>query len=106
MPSRARLSLPDFLEIEKMADGSFAVFTKRFIQKGTKFGPFVAKKNLTLNANISFPIKIFVDITTEDFSEHYLDTTDENECNWMMFITAAESIEEQNLVCYQVNENV
>lgn len=87
-----------------MADGTSAVFTKCFIQKGTKFGPFVARKLSTfLNPNVIFPIKIFVDGTDEAFGEYYLDTTDETECNWMIFVTAAENIEEQNLICYQVN---
>lgn len=77
------------------------VFAKCLIEKGTKFGPFVAKRILTLNPSASFPIKIFTE-DSEDFSEYYLDNTDENECNWMVFVAAAENIEEQNLICYQV----
>lgn len=102
MPSRARLSLPKSLKIETMADGTPVVVAKCFIEKGTKFGPFVAKRILTLNPSIPFPIKVFTD-DSEDFSEYYLNTTDENECNWMIFVTTAECIEEQNLICYQVN---
>lgn len=101
MPSKALLSLPDSLEVEKMADGTTAVTTKRLILKGTRFGPFIAKRALNLSPSITFPIKIFVD-DSEDFAQYYLDTTDENECNWMMFVSAAETAEEQNLVCYQV----
>lgn len=84
-----------------MADGAVAVLVKRLIPKGTKFGPFVAKKILTLNPCTLFPIKIFT-CDEEDLSEYYLDTTNENECNWMIFIRPAESIEDQNLICYQV----
>lgn len=101
MPSRARLSLPDFLELDKMADGTSMVITKCFVSKGTKFGPFVAKRLLTLKPNTPFPIKLFVD-DSEDFSEYYLDTVNEHDCNWMMFVTPAETVEEQNLICYQV----
>lgn len=95
------MSLPDILDLETMADKTSVVVAKRFIPKGTKFGPFVAKKTLTLNPSILFPIKTFCD-GSDDFCEYYLDTTNEYDCNWMMFVTAAENIEEQNLICYQV----
>jgi len=31
----------------------------------------------------------------------YLETTDENKCNWMMFVRPAANYQEQNLVVYQ-----
>ena len=36
----------------------------------------------------------------------YLDTADENKCNWMMFVRPASSFEEQNLVAYQHGEEI
>lgn len=88
-----------------MADGTSAVLTRCFIEKGTKFGPFVAKTTSTLNPDSNLPLKVFIDGTDDEaFGECYLDTTDENWCNWMVFVNTAESIEEQNLICYQVNE--
>lgn len=105
VPSKAHLTLPDLLEIEKMADGTSVVCSKRFIEKGTKFGPYVAKKVKTLNPNIIFPIKIFVD-NQEDTCEYYLETTNENDCNWMMLVTPAENVEDQNLICYQVKDKL
>jgi len=36
----------------------------------------------------------------------YLDTTDENVCNWMMFIRLASTLFEQNLIAYQHNGNI
>lgn len=32
----------------------------------------------------------------------YLDTTNENECNWMVHVNPAEYLNEQNLIAYQV----
>lgn len=56
----------------------------------------------SLLPTVTFPLKIFSD-SHEELSECYLDTCDENECNWMMFVAAATSFEEQNLICYQVS---
>lgn len=101
VPTKARLSLPDILEIKKLADETHSVFTKRVVEVGTEFGPFIAKKNLTLHPSAVFPIKVFNDAES-DLSEYYLDTVDENECCWMMFIKPADDVAEQNLICYQV----
>lgn len=98
---RARQSLPRTLRLDCMADGCPAVVTKCFIEKGTVFGPFVAKKRFTLDPSILFPLKIF-NGDEDDFSEYYLDTTDDNECSWLMFVPPANTAEEQNLMCYQV----
>lgn len=35
-----------------------------------------------------------------------LDINDESTCSWMMFVRAASSFDEQNLVAYQFNEDV
>ncbi|XP_050306962.1 PR domain zinc finger protein 15-like isoform X1 [Anthonomus grandis grandis] len=105
VPTRARLSLPHQLEIKKLADESEVICAKCFISSGTEFGPFVAKKNLTLHPLAPFPLKVFSNKESE-LSECYLDTTDENECCWMMFVRSAEDIEEQNLVCYQESEDI
>lgn len=99
---KAKLTLPDELDIHILADCTKTVFTKCAIQKGTQFGPFQAKKICSLLPEITFPLKIFSN-NDEDLSECYLDTTDENECSWMMFVAAASNFEEQNLICYQVN---
>jgi len=36
---------------------------------------------------------------------YYLDTTDEDLCNWMCLVAAATNIREQNLICYDVSDN-
>ncbi|KAL1491314.1 hypothetical protein ABEB36_011928 [Hypothenemus hampei] len=105
IPSRARLSLPDILELRKFADESYSVVTRTTLEAGTEFGPFIAKKNLTLNPSVTFPIKLF--LNEESYlSEYYLDTLDEDECCWMMFIKPANDVEEQNLICYQEGNDI
>ncbi|KAI4464468.1 finger putative transcription factor family-related [Holotrichia oblita] len=102
--SKARLTLPSVLKIEKMSEGSNLIIAAEFIKGGTQFGPFHAKKLFTLNPEISFPLKIFT--SNDYFSEYYLDTNNEDECNWMMFVPPAQNLIEQNLICYQVNLNM
>lgn len=101
IPSKARSTLPDFLHLVTMADGSLCIMAKSMIEKGTRFGPLEAPKLFTLNPNIIFPMKLF-NCGVEDLSEYYIDTTDENNCNWMIFIPSAQTPEEQNLICFQV----
>lgn len=101
LPSKARLTLPNTLRLETMSEGSNAIVALDIIKRGTRFGPFEAKRIFTLNPEISFPLKIFT--ANDYFSEYYLDTSNENECNWMMFVPPAQNISEQNLICYQVS---
>ncbi|KAH1024532.1 PR domain zinc finger protein 15 isoform X1 [Dendroctonus ponderosae] len=105
VPSRAKQSLPDILEIRKLADESYSIFSKVMLEAGTEFGPFVAKKTLTLHPFAVFPIKVFHE-NESDLSEYYLDTVEENDCCWMMFVKPASDVEEQNLICYQENEDI
>lgn len=105
VPSRAKQSLPDILEIRKLADESHSIFSKVILEAGTEFGPFVAKKTLTLHPCAIFPIKVFHE-NESDLSEYYLDTMEENDCCWMMFVKPAGDVEEQNLICYQVQPKI
>ena len=36
----------------------------------------------------------------------YIDTSDENKCNWMMFVRPAQTFAEQNLVMYQHGQDI
>ncbi|CAH1176122.1 unnamed protein product [Phaedon cochleariae] len=100
IPSKARLTLPDDLDVRKLADETHTVIALYTIEKGTQFGPLQAKKLCTLLPTIYFPLKVFCS-TEEEFLEYFLDTSDENECSWMMFVAAASDFQEQNLICYQ-----
>lgn len=104
IPSRARLTLPKKLRIEKMSEGTLSIIATETIEKGTQFGPLKAQKVFTLNPEITFPLKIFT--SDEYFNEYFLDLTDEDNCNWLMFLNAAQSAEEQNVICYQVQNKL
>ncbi|EFA02991.2 hypothetical protein TcasGA2_TC010410 [Tribolium castaneum] len=97
IPSRAKLTLPKFLSIRILSDGSYATITKSTISKGTRFGPFQAEKSSTLEPTMTFPLKIF----DKENREYFLDATDEQKCSWLMFVGHADCVEEQNLICYQ-----
>lgn len=101
IPPRALLTLPEIVGVEMMADQTYSIVAKSLIKMGTQFGPFEAQKLLTLDPTIIFPLKLF-NVDVEDLSEYYLDSCNGHCCNWMMFITPAQTIEEQNLVCFQV----
>nr|XP_022918955.1 zinc finger protein 271-like isoform X1 [Onthophagus taurus] len=102
--SRARLTLPDILRLEKMSSGGYDILADVDIKSGTQFGPLEAKQTFTLNPEIIFPLKQFS--PNEYFTEYYLDTCNELECNWMMFVQPAISGDEQNLICYQKENNL
>ncbi|KAK0091934.1 hypothetical protein PV326_002495 [Microctonus aethiopoides] len=101
--SRARQSLPTNLELTPMADSTISVITKRDFQRGTTFGPFEASRNWAMNPLITFPIKIFKNNCSEI---SYLDYSDETTSNWMCFIQPASNAKEQNLICYQMKDDI
>ena len=43
----------------------------------------------------------YLQLVTDDNSLWIYDQTDEDECNWMIFVRAAKNKDEQNLVAYQ-----
>ena len=96
------MSLPCELTIEIMASGSHSVCAKELIKRGTQFGPLEAKKLFSLDPEITFPMKIFTQ--NDYFSEYYLDTNNDQDCNWMMYVEPAVNVNEQNLMCFQVYE--
>ncbi|XP_072378904.1 uncharacterized protein [Diabrotica undecimpunctata] len=108
IPTRARLTMPESLELRNMADGTYDVAALYPFEKGTQFGPLVSKKLCSLLPAINFPLRVFCERGSEDqtFSEYYLDTTNEDECNWMMFVSAAADFREQNIICYQDGEDI
>lgn len=83
-----------------MADQTFAILAKTPIEAGTTFGPLVAGKTYSLNPNIALPLRIFSG-EADELIECYLNTADEYGCNWMMFVQPAQTLDEQNLMCYQ-----
>ncbi|KAJ9574431.1 hypothetical protein L9F63_025921, partial [Diploptera punctata] len=39
-------------------------------------------------------------------SSYFLDTSDEEACNWMCLIAPATNCKEQNLICYQMGQDI
>lgn len=88
------------------------VITSQKFAKGSRFGPLLAKKSYIPIENLRLPLIIFgniiPDLNIPELEELfkvrnvYLDTTNENECNWMVHVNPAEYLNEQNLIAYQV----
>ncbi|TNN71916.1 PR domain zinc finger protein 4 [Liparis tanakae] len=104
--SRARLSLPRQLCLRiSVADEPLGVFARDVIPPRTCFGPIVGQH--CSNVDLSdWPEKDTPQIWKmyhNNVLEFYIVTTDENECNWMMFVCKARTCEEPNLVAYPAN---
>lgn len=110
--SRAWASLPPMLQIFRLNEVSqyppdqphVGVFAKRPLAKLTQFGPYIGElvSNRENLGSVRFPLlleKAGGDIV-------YFETSDENKCNWMMFVRPAESYAEQNMVAYQYGQDI
>ncbi|KAL1400781.1 hypothetical protein pipiens_007145 [Culex pipiens pipiens] len=109
----SRSSVPNGLLI---MDSGFA--------KGTRFGPLLAQKSYTPIKGLPFPLVLFAntppsyyygtDLLMLDFELQtllsgrnvYLDTRNESKCNWMIHVSLARFSNEQNLICYQENDEI
>uniref|UniRef100_A0A8D3D5P5 PR domain zinc finger protein 10 n=1 Tax=Scophthalmus maximus TaxID=52904 RepID=A0A8D3D5P5_SCOMX len=106
--SKARASLPLVLYIDRFLGG---VFSKRRIPKRTQFGPvegpLVPQSELQdhyihLKVNrVNSPVK-----DGEKSNDMWLDLSEEDSCNWMMFVRPAQNHLEQNLVAYQYGSEI
>ncbi|XP_059913264.1 PR domain zinc finger protein 15 isoform X1 [Gadus macrocephalus] len=100
--SRARSSLPSSLEIREVSVGVEGVFVLRQLVKRTRFGPFEAKRVPNLERDGPFPLKIF----QRDGAVVCLDSSSEEDCNWMMLVRPAGDHAHQNLSAYQQDDDV
>ncbi|XP_077466815.1 PR domain zinc finger protein 10 isoform X2 [Stigmatopora argus] len=105
--SKARASLPLILYIDRFLGG---VFSKRYIPKRTQFGPvdgpLVPQSELGGNF-IHLKLCILdAEKNCEKSQDSWLDLSDEDSCNWMMFIRPAQNHLEQNLVAYQYGPDI
>jgi len=63
---------------------------------------------LVIFNEVNFQCDPFLDDLSDDIKElfnvrnYYLDTSDENKCNWMIHVDIAKYSNEQNLMAYQV----
>ncbi|KAJ8006503.1 hypothetical protein DPEC_G00107920 [Dallia pectoralis] len=104
--SRARLSLPRLLCLRiSVADEPLGVFARDVVPPRTCFGPMVGQHCSNVDLQ-DWPDKDTPQIWKmfhNNVLEFCIVTTDENECNWMMFVRKARTQEEQNLVAYPDN---
>ncbi|XP_058886595.1 PR domain zinc finger protein 15-like isoform X1 [Acipenser ruthenus] len=101
--SRARSSLPDSLQIRRLADGAEGVFALAKLVKRTQFGPFEAKKVTGLDKEeVPFPLKVF----QKDGLVVCFDYSNEDDCNWMGLVRPATDYKHQNLTAYQQGSDV
>lgn len=101
--SRARLSLPKQLLLRPSVTGAeVGVWTQESISVRTCFGPLIGQESQSLEVagwtdkSANHIWKIY----SNNVMEFCIITTDENECNWMMFVRKARNPDEQNLVAY------
>uniref|UniRef100_A0A3B4A8R1 Uncharacterized protein n=1 Tax=Periophthalmus magnuspinnatus TaxID=409849 RepID=A0A3B4A8R1_9GOBI len=104
--TRARLSLPRPLCLRiSVAEEPLGVFARDIIAPRTCFGPMVGQhcSNVDLSDWPGKDTPQLWKMYHNNVLEFYIVTTDENECNWMMFVRKARTLEEQNLVAYPSN---
>ncbi|XP_059813132.1 PR domain zinc finger protein 10 isoform X1 [Hypanus sabinus] len=108
--SRARASLPLILYINRFAGG---IFSKRRIPKRTQFGPvegpLVKRSELSddyIHLKVAMGVGRDESKDGEKSGDLWFDLSDENMCNWMMFVRRAQNHLEQNLVVYQYGKNL
>ncbi|GAB1602871.1 PR domain zinc finger protein 10-like [Argonauta hians] len=98
--SRAWSSLPPILQIFRLGESTeLGVFAKRPIAKSTQFGPFIGEPVASQSQLTNCRFILMLERENNDC--FYIEMSDENKCNWMMFVRPAENFAEQNLVAYQ-----
>uniref|UniRef100_A0A3Q1EG72 PR domain zinc finger protein 10 n=1 Tax=Acanthochromis polyacanthus TaxID=80966 RepID=A0A3Q1EG72_9TELE len=100
--SKARASLPLVLYIDRFLGG---VFSKRRIPKRTQFGP-VEGPLVPQSELQDHYIHLKVKKDVEKSNDMWFDLSDEDSCNWMMFVRPAQNHLEQNLVAYQYGSEI
>ncbi|MGH0120167.1 UNVERIFIED_CONTAM: hypothetical protein FKN15_065928 [Acipenser sinensis] len=107
--SRARLSLPGQLTLRQSGTGAeLGVFSREPIPVRTCFGPLVGQQCSSLDvSDWSDKASLHIwKVIHNNVLELCVVTTDENECNWMMFVRKARTGREQNLVAYPHNGKI
>uniref|UniRef100_A0A8C4MLZ4 PR domain zinc finger protein 4 n=1 Tax=Equus asinus TaxID=9793 RepID=A0A8C4MLZ4_EQUAS len=105
--SRARLSLPKQLVLRHTdcvvgVLPLIGVWTGETIPVRTCFGPLIGQQSHSMEVAewTDKAVNHIWKIYHNGVLEFCIITTDENECNWMMFVRKARNREEQNLVAY------
>ncbi|XP_033126117.1 zinc finger protein 729-like isoform X2 [Anneissia japonica] len=101
--SKAEASLPRSLNL-KVINGEKHVIAGMAIPKGTQFGPYEGDLVVDVDHKIKggFCLKIF----KKNQEPMYLDTNNEDKCNWMCLVRAANNAQEQNLSAFQYKDGI
>ncbi|XP_041361633.1 zinc finger protein 91-like [Gigantopelta aegis] len=103
LQTKARLTLPQGLDVVTDGDGNTTVVALQPFAAKTQFGPFEARKTtFSIDADHVFVLKVF----TKDGGTVCYDTTDENFCNWLCLVRTAETASDQNLIAYTLGVNI
>uniref|UniRef100_A0A8D1MPJ1 PR domain zinc finger protein 15 n=1 Tax=Sus scrofa TaxID=9823 RepID=A0A8D1MPJ1_PIG len=100
--STPRSSLPSNLEIRRLEDGAEGVFAVTQLVKRTQFGPFESRRVAKWEKESAFPLKVF----QKDGHPVCFDTSNEDDCNWMMLVRPAAEPGHQNLTAFQHGSDV
>ncbi|XP_068930971.1 PR domain zinc finger protein 15 isoform X2 [Petaurus breviceps papuanus] len=98
----SRSSLPSNLEIKPLGDGTEGVFAITQLVKRTQFGPFESRRVAKWEKESAFPLKVF----QKDGHSICFDTSNEDDCNWMMMVRPAVEYEHQNLTAFQHDNDI
>ncbi|BFZ00059.1 hypothetical protein BsWGS_03098 [Bradybaena similaris] len=111
LSTRACMSLPKILTLKRVRgsepcsiEAKKGVFSKKFIKLRTLFGPMEAKRTQT-KPKLQTGMMEY-QLQSGDQGCEYLDITDENSCNWMMFVRPANVFSQQNMAAFQDNGNI
>lgn len=105
--SKACASLPQILYTDRFLGG---VFSKRRIPKRTQFGPLegpLVHQSKLQNSYIHLKLCLLdTEKEADKSNEMWYELSDEDSCNWMMFVRPAQNHLEQNMVAYQYGPEI
>lgn len=114
----SRSSVPHGLQVYENDNGTHIISGQKFA-KGCRFGPLLAPYSYIPIANAKFPLTIFGNVNLDmdginmpelkelfKVRNIFLDTRNENNCNWMIHVDPATCINEQNLIAYEEDNEI
>ncbi|XP_065901819.1 histone-lysine N-methyltransferase PRDM9-like [Dysidea avara] len=94
------------LKMSSIKNAGKGVFTKEFIPKGTRIGPYkgevVKKEDVTCDTDTSY----FWEIKKNSCDPYFIDGKNEEHSNWLRFVNCARNEAEQNLLSFQYHGDI
>lgn len=102
--SRAKATLPEsYLSLRQLDNNEFGVFSRKYIPNRTQFGPL---EGIISNEPFKIEQDLVLSIETDKGTFQYLDISNEDYTNWMVFVRKATNYDEQNCVLVQFENNL